>query len=233
VEVYEEQGVEPPPSTGGPGSEPAFKLSVEVVETVIEAPGETQFPTKMPTPAPSLSPTKAPTKAPTELGCIVKNAGSGLDQQERCIFPFTYKAVTYDACTDTDGDGMFWCSTKTDWWGYHVSGHGHYGTCEAGDSCYIPCQTTVPNRSDEPADEGETGLPRSPRQGAKCKFPFIYAGKTYTEETGCAPAPGESEFGWCSTLTDLFDHHIPGMGQWGYCSSQGCNAPVGTSSPVS
>ena len=42
--------------------------------------------------------------------------------------------MSYDVCAlDTDG---FWCSTKVDSLGNHVSGGGHWGTC--GTECPFP-----------------------------------------------------------------------------------------------
>lgn len=47
-----------------------------------------------------------------------------------CVFPFTYKGVSYSGCTaDTDPDGQLWCATRVDKDGNYVSNSGQYGHC--------------------------------------------------------------------------------------------------------
>ena len=46
---------------------------------------------------------------------------------DKCVFPFTYKDVKYEACTEVDGGGKAWCSMSTDENGIHHK--GKYGYC--------------------------------------------------------------------------------------------------------
>ena len=51
----------------------------------------------------------------------------------KCIFPFTYKAVTHIACTKhgiEDTEFEPWCSTKVNKFGEHVKDGGHWGDCD-------------------------------------------------------------------------------------------------------
>lgn len=177
----------------------------------------TLAPTKAPTKAPTPSPTSPPTLAPTGGVCRTSAslpAGSR-GKGRACVFPFTYKGRTYTGCTDVDSDDGLWCSTKTDWWGNHVGGEGEWGTCVdrapsrrhrygPPSGCDLPCRTS---------GWGRAGPPPSPRR--PCVFPFVFRGVTYT-----ACAPEDDVLSWCSTMTDLFDRHIPG--NWGYCNVEGC-----------
>ena len=54
-----------------------------------------------------------------------------------CQFPFIFNGKTYDACTDVqDSDGRFWCSTKVDRSGKHIS--DNWGYCS--DECFPSTQ---------------------------------------------------------------------------------------------
>ena len=62
----------------------------------------------------------------------------GANINASCIFPFTYKShnnvdVIYNGCAMDTMDGKFWCSTKVDRFGQHVSGKGEWGHCS--DDC--------------------------------------------------------------------------------------------------
>lgn len=173
----------------------------------------TLAPTNAPTRSPTPSPTQFPTLTPTAGTCRTSAtlAGGAAGRGKPCAFPFVYKGRRYDGCTDVDSDEGLWCSTKTDWWGAHVSGEGEWGTCVdagPGSDCDLPCRTT--------------GDSRAPAPRAACVFPFVFGGVTYTS---CAPEVGFAH-GWCSTQTDLFDNHI--SGHWGYCNIEGCPNPIGT-----
>ena len=58
---------------------------------------------------------------------------SGPETGKPCIFPFLYKGVIYDECTNMDHDQK-WCSTKVYSAGTHVDGkYGHCGNdCKSG-----------------------------------------------------------------------------------------------------
>lgn len=50
-----------------------------------------------------------------------------------CVFPFIYRDVTYNACTDKDSDtGQPWCATKVDSEGW-VLDHKWGGESEHGE----------------------------------------------------------------------------------------------------
>ena len=54
----------------------------------------------------------------------------GAKEGMKCMFPFTYKGVTHNACTDhgnDDPEWVPWCSTKVDDYGGHVG--GNWGDC--------------------------------------------------------------------------------------------------------
>ena len=56
-----------------------------------------------------------------------KTTSSGAELCERCQFPFIYKGITYENCTDIDQNG-YWCSTKTFASGDHKM--GFWGFCQ-------------------------------------------------------------------------------------------------------
>ena len=61
---------------------------------------------------------------------VAKEKDPGVVTQESCIFPFTYKGVTYNTCTYVDHpEQKEWCSTKVDENGVHVSGGNNWGEC--------------------------------------------------------------------------------------------------------
>ena len=45
-----------------------------------------------------------------------------------CVFPFKFRGVTYDECTDAEFDQRMWCSTETDANGDHIE--GQWTLCE-------------------------------------------------------------------------------------------------------
>ena len=56
---------------------------------------------------------------------------------QACIFPFTYKGITYNSCTDVEEDRP-WCATGTDY-----EGNLDFGFCES--SCFVEPQQYVTN----------------------------------------------------------------------------------------
>jgi len=121
-----------------------------------------------------------------------------------CRFPFKYKGTTYNECT-MKAHHTFWCSTKTNSNGDHIS--GNYGHCNS--NC---------NRTGCLTDE--TGL----QEGVPCTFPFKVKGTTYN---GCTREGGHIP--WCSTKTDSNGDHNDGA--WGNCNSDckraGCQTDDG------
>lgn len=60
---------------------------------------------------------------------------------DQCVFPFTYRNKTYDACTDADTTvHRFWCATKVDARGNFIG--GEWGTCTA--SCHVVSAYILP-----------------------------------------------------------------------------------------
>merc|ERR1711942_212003 len=108
-------------------------------------------------------------------------SGCKTTKGQDCVFPFTFKGVTYQKCTQKGHTGA-WCSTKTNWKGQHVG--GHWGNCLPSCHSDTPCTTT---------------------KGERCVFPFTYAGEAYQT---CTTANHERP--WCSTKTDLMDRHVGG-----------------------
>ena len=47
-----------------------------------------------------------------------------------CRFPFIYQGVVHYACTKAGGFSRPWCSTRTDAWGKHIT--GHFADCGVG-----------------------------------------------------------------------------------------------------
>jgi len=49
-----------------------------------------------------------------------------------CVFPFTYKSISYAGCTDaSDSPGNLWCATKVDENGSYINGSKLFGYCAA------------------------------------------------------------------------------------------------------
>ena len=56
-----------------------------------------------------------------------RTSSSGHKSCEMCQFPFKYKGITYNNCTNVDQDG-YWCSTRTYPNGKHKT--GFWGLCQ-------------------------------------------------------------------------------------------------------
>ena len=61
------------------------------------------------------------------VDCTVTVAGP--NPNRKCVFPFKYGSKTYRSCTDISDPGRFWCSTKTDENGRHVTKRKQWGYC--------------------------------------------------------------------------------------------------------
>jgi len=118
--------------------------------------------------------------SPFERGECLNTIG-GPGEGKPCIFPFTFAKTgkKYTECT-TDGGHEYWCSTKVDDEGFHLS--GNWGEC--GEGCPgVPLNgsrvvyTHCPSREDE----------------AACIFPFSIDGYSYK---GCLPMEG-FDHGFC------------------------------------
>ena len=72
------------------------------------------------------------TQAQDPLGTTTVNTISGggatVAAGTACVFPFTYRNVTYTTCTTVRNDGVFWCSTTAEY-------DKKWGNCAARDDC--------------------------------------------------------------------------------------------------
>lgn len=106
---------------------------------------------------------------------VVKTEG-GNGNGAPCKFPFTYRKKEYTACTDIGvKKGYTWCSTTSNYdtdkkWGY------------------CPSETEM-QTTDGPVTSN----------GARCKFPFTYNGKSYDR---CTDAGDQYVRLWCATTSN-------------------------------
>merc|ERR1711970_856255 len=81
---------------------------------------------------------------PAEEEACVTESGPGRGKQ--CKFPFTYQGRTYNSCARWTWKGRhygkYWCSTRTDRFGNHVSGGRHFGFCGFCDQPGCRCGCT-------------------------------------------------------------------------------------------
>jgi len=92
---------------------------------------------------------------------------------DQCIFPFTYKGVTYKTCTKTDSE-LAWCATEV-----HPSGkvvNSKWEDCD--ELCPTECLT---------------------RRNKACVFPFTYKGEVHNQ---CTQVDSENGAFWCATKVD-------------------------------
>ena len=88
-----------------------------------------QPPTKQPIERPTVKPTNLllPTTMPSTMPSTRNQCRV---VREKCVFPFTFRGITYMSCTDvTDAPGNLWCSTKVDANGKHIA--GNWGYCSS------------------------------------------------------------------------------------------------------
>ncbi|XP_065830656.1 deleted in malignant brain tumors 1 protein-like isoform X2 [Oscarella lobularis] len=99
-------------------------------------------------------------------------------EERKCVFPFTYKGVEWNSCTNIDHNQP-WCATKP----------GAYEDHKSWRNC--PCQ------DEKEEDLGETRTCGGTGGGAPCKFPFTYKGKVYQ---ACTTYDAEKpDLPWCMT----------------------------------
>ena len=138
--------------------------------------------------------------------CLVANT-LGLQcrtvEGDSCIFPFTYKGVTYQSCTKTDSVEA-WCATEVTSSGKVVT--NKWGDCEecgdSGDQFNQAECLTIQNKP--------------------CVFPFTFKGEVYNQ---CTQADSANGALWCATkvqslifflnfLLKLFPRRLTGRGRW-------------------
>ena len=115
----------------------------------------------------------------------------------RCIFPFVFGEMTYNACTREVSpaiNGDPWCSTKVDDDGQHISRQGNWGRCSQ--ACPV-------------------------EEGCNCIFPFTYLGITHNACTmhDSLWVTG-NQIPWCSKMVDDQGHY------WATCSQE-CPFEIG------
>ena len=59
--------------------------------------------------------------------CAINGGKGGDDPGKPCVFPFTYKELTYTECTTFENNGTHWCSTEVDASGSYID--GKWGNC--------------------------------------------------------------------------------------------------------
>jgi len=123
-----------------------------------------------------------------------------------CVFPFTYKGVTYSQCTYADSP-VPWCATATSSDGSVIT--NSWGDCDIS-SHTSSCSTQTISTSSCVATSGAT-----------CIFPFRYKGVVYSECTSV-----DQTQPWCSTSVTAAGEHIDGS--LGFCPST-CPGASGSS----
>jgi len=117
----------------------------------------------------------------SECGNTIGGPGVG----KPCIFPFTFAKTgkTYTECT-VDYGNEYWCSTKVDEDGFHLS--GNWGEC--GQGCPgVPDDGSRGVNTHCPSEEG----------WEDCTFPFTIDGYSYR---GCLPMES-FEHGFCMSTS--------------------------------
>ena len=61
--------------------------------------------------------------------CVINGGDGGDEPGKQCIFPFSYKGITYTECTTYENNGIPWCSTEVDTTGNYID--GKWGNCNS------------------------------------------------------------------------------------------------------
>ncbi|XP_062994256.1 uncharacterized protein LOC134406668 [Elgaria multicarinata webbii] len=128
--------------------------------------------------------------------CSLQEYGGNADGQT-CVFPFTYKNQIFEACTNEDGNGRFWCATTANY---------------DKDQKWSLCADTELKRLEVPISGSNVN------PNGSCVFPFIYKSKSYTSCTTDGVATWKY---WCS-LTGNYDNDQ----KWKYCEPSGHSVPI-------
>ena len=70
--------------------------------------------------------------------CLINGGEGGDEPGKQCIFPFSYKGITYTECTTFENNGIHWCSTGVDTIGNYIE--GKWGNCNS------KCPTAIPSK---------------------------------------------------------------------------------------
>jgi len=129
-----------------------------------------------------------------------------------CVFPFRFGGSLRSSCiTDLDPEGKFWCSTRVDGGGNHVTGTGEWGHCSAGcpqeRQISNPASSTVSSSSSSSSSfssssSGQTssaftveGTGCKTRTGVSgtCRIPSLCVGTSldFIEKNPCSLPAGE------------------------------------------
>merc|ERR1712154_294074 len=150
-----------------------------------------------------------------------------------CVFPFTYKGVSYSQCTYADSS-LPWCATATDSSGAVVT--NNWGDCvisstsscqeESTTSSPVTTTTTTTTTSTTTASPS-CSVVSGPAAGSTCVFPFSYAGVTHNSCAEWIYGGTGTGSTWCSTLVDSSGVHVNGQGNYGFCGPD-CASPKST-----
>jgi len=107
----------------------------------------------------------------------------GPGQGKPCVFPFRFGGSLRSSCiTDLDPEGKFWCSTRVDAGGNHVTGTGEWGHCSAG--CPQERPTSNPASSSVTSSSSSSSVSSSSSGQTSSAFTV--------EGTGCKTRTGVS-----------------------------------------
>merc|ERR1712038_2189604 len=107
----------------------------------------------------------------------------GPGQGKPCVFPFRFGGSLRSSCiTDLDPEGKFWCSTRVDAGGNHVTGTGEWGHCSVG--CPRERPTSNPESSSVTTSASSSSVSSSSSGQTSSAFTV--------EGTGCKTRTGVS-----------------------------------------
>jgi len=167
----------------------------------------------------------------TCVASTVDGCTTGGGDGDPCIFPFTYKGVTYTKCTvHHDGSNLAWCATRVKVSGAHQYYYGFNNWDHCDDSCpgYQASarrshqkvepepEPTTPEPEPEPTSTCVAWTGQDTDGGKPCVFPFEYKGTTYTS---CTSDHDSSSRPWCATqvkATEEGNWYI--THKWDYCA---------------
>merc|ERR1712233_153974 len=135
----------------------------------------------------------------------------GPGQGKPCVFPFRFGGSLRSSCiTDLDPEGKFWCSTRVDAGGNHVTGTGEWGHCSAGCAKERPTSSVTASSSSSSSSSSSvsssssgqtssaftvegTGCKTRTGVSGTCRIPSLCVGTSldFIERNPCSLASGE------------------------------------------